>query len=180
MGSDRNSANSGSYTLKTSGFSESIAQPATNSEQYDVNIAGRDSIDSNSSRRHEMCGMSQFQGHHSTARCLAADAATAAWLNSKCNRSGNGLMESPVAADQRPSHVSSSRMQCAKTCSERTAPKMADRTDNSSCGFERPKNAKRVRPSSEGRVEYATLRASRQRGNPDTTSLRHTPSPVRG
>lgn len=41
------SANSGSIMLKTPGFSESFAQPATNSEPYDVNITGRENIGSN-------------------------------------------------------------------------------------------------------------------------------------
>jgi hypothetical protein len=42
------SANHGSHLLKTSGFSESIAQPATKSEQHHVNIVGRVSSGSNS------------------------------------------------------------------------------------------------------------------------------------
>lgn len=65
MASTRISANSGSHTLKTSGFSDSIEKPATNSEPYYVNIAGRDSIGSNSTRPREMWTMSQFQGRHS-------------------------------------------------------------------------------------------------------------------
>ena len=65
MASTRISANSGSHTLKTSGFSDSIEKPATNSEPYYVNIAGRDSIGSNFIRPHAMWAMSQFQGRHS-------------------------------------------------------------------------------------------------------------------
>lgn len=61
MASTRISANSGSCMLKTSEFSEAIEKPATNSEPYYVNIAGRDSIGSKSIRAREMWRMSQFR-----------------------------------------------------------------------------------------------------------------------
>ena len=61
MESTRVSANIGSHTLKTSGFSDSIEKPATNSEPYYVNITGRDIIGSNFIRPREMWTMSQFQ-----------------------------------------------------------------------------------------------------------------------
>ena len=59
------SANIGSSMLKTSGFTESFAQPATNSEPYYVNIAGEDIIGSNIVRRAEMCRKSHFKRHRS-------------------------------------------------------------------------------------------------------------------
>lgn len=62
MASTRISDNSGSRRPKTPGFSDSIEKPATNSEPYYVNIAGRDSIGSNFTRPREMRRMSQFQG----------------------------------------------------------------------------------------------------------------------
>jgi hypothetical protein len=53
MWSTRISANSGSNTLKTSGFSQSNAKPATNSEQCYVNISSRVTFGSNSAQSYK-------------------------------------------------------------------------------------------------------------------------------
>ena len=132
MASIRISANSGSHTLKTSGFSDSMEKPATNSEPYYVNIDSRDIIGSNPVRHREMRTMSQFQGRHSHDQVSSVRDRLChkVEVQMRCVLQRHGR---PVAAIIVHAHAESEE------------PKRTDPTDNSGRGLDGPDDVGRMK-----------------------------------